>query len=187
MLGSIFALSTLSGRLSRLPPNKEDGARARTDASVSMDLLLRLFEEDARVSIEALSVRRLFAVAVLYVAGCPPLPWGTRWAGIAWRGEVGNWCEKCIPCVLLLRGLLDAVVAGGAAECMVVRVVVKDRTDGAGDENVLSPWPVLTPPPIVADVPAADDAPCEGAVSEADGRPSVDNAGAEGLLPMHGG
>lgn len=74
VLGSTFALNTLSGRLSRLPPNKEDGARARTDASVSIDLLLLLFEEDARVSIDALSVRRLFAVAVLYVAGCPPLP-----------------------------------------------------------------------------------------------------------------
>jgi hypothetical protein len=67
--GSIFALKTLNGRLSRLPPNNDEGANARTDASVSMDLRLRLFEEDARVRIEALSVRRLFAVAVLYVAG----------------------------------------------------------------------------------------------------------------------
>ena len=97
---------------------------------------------------------------------------------------MGNWCEKCIPCVLLLGGLLDAV-AGGTAECMVVRVVVKDRTECAGDENVLSPWSVLIPPPIVADVPAAEGAPCEGAVSE--GGPSVDNAGAEDLLPMVGG
>jgi hypothetical protein len=65
VLGSIFALNTLRGRLSRLPPNREDGARARTDASVSMDLRLLAFEDDASVSIEALSVRRLFAVAVL--------------------------------------------------------------------------------------------------------------------------
>jgi hypothetical protein len=62
---SIFALKTLNGRLSLLPPNNDDGANARTDASVSIDLRLRLFEEDASVRIEALSVRRLFAVAVL--------------------------------------------------------------------------------------------------------------------------
>jgi hypothetical protein len=104
-----------------------------------MDLRLLLFEEDARVSIDALSVRRLFAVAVVYVAGCPPLPWGARCAGKAWRGEEGNWCENCMLCVLLLVAWCDVVVAGGAAECIVVRVVVRDRTDGAGDENVLPP------------------------------------------------
>jgi len=90
---STLELNTLRGRLSRLPPNNEDGARARTDASVSIDLLRRLFEDDARVRIEALSVRRLFAVAVLYVAGCPPLPCGARCGGRAvGGGEVGNWC-----------------------------------------------------------------------------------------------
>jgi hypothetical protein len=90
-----------------------------------------------------------------------------------------------MPCTLLPEILLDIVFAGGAAECIVVRVVVKDRTDGAGEEKVLSPWPVLTPPPIVAAVPAADDAPCEGAASE--WGPSVDIVGAEDLLPMVGG
>jgi len=65
----MFELKTLSGRLSRLPPNIEEGARARTDASVSMDLLRRLLEDDASVKIEALSVNKLFAVTVLYVAG----------------------------------------------------------------------------------------------------------------------
>jgi hypothetical protein len=87
--------------------------------------------------------------------------------------------------VLLLDVLFVVVGAGGAAECMVVRVVVKDRTDGAGDEKVLSPWPVLTPPPIVADVPAADDVPCEGAASE--WGPSIDIVGVEDLLPKVGG
>jgi hypothetical protein len=62
---STFALKTLSGRLSRLPPNSEEGAKARTEASVSIDLLLRLLEDDASVRIEALSVRRLLAVAIL--------------------------------------------------------------------------------------------------------------------------
>jgi len=68
-MGSMVALRTLRGRLSRLPPNREEGARARTEASVSIDRLRLRLEEDARVRIEALSVRRLFAVAVLYVEG----------------------------------------------------------------------------------------------------------------------
>lgn len=58
-------LSTLSGRLSRLPPNTDDGARARTDALVSNEFRRRRFDEEARVRIDALSVRILFAVAVL--------------------------------------------------------------------------------------------------------------------------
>lgn len=46
--------------------------------------------------------------------------------------------------------------ADGAADCTVVKVVVNDRTEGAGDENVLpSPPPLeLIPPPAVANVPA---------------------------------
>lgn len=99
---------------------------------------------------------------------------------------MGNWCENCIPCVLLVVELCGAACAGGAAECIVVRVVVKDRTDGAGDENVLSgPRPELSPPPIVADVPAADEAACEGAASEC--AISVDMVGASDLFPMVGG
>ena len=52
--------------------------------------------------------------------------------------------------------------ADGAADCMVVRVVVKERTDGAGEENVLpSPPPIpveLRAPPAVALVPAFEGA-----------------------------
>lgn len=62
-----FPLSTLNGRLSRLPPKTLDGARARIEALVSNEFRRRLLEDDARVRIEALSVKRLFAVAVLYV------------------------------------------------------------------------------------------------------------------------
>jgi hypothetical protein len=62
---STLALRTLSGRLSRLPPHREEGASARTEASVSRERRLRRLELDASVRIEALSVRRLFAVAVL--------------------------------------------------------------------------------------------------------------------------
>lgn len=73
----------------------------------------------------------------------------------------------------------------GAVDCMVVNVVVRDLTDGAGEENVLpSPPPKpleLTPPPTVAAVPAF-----EGAASE---RVSwvVDTVGAIDLLPIVGG
>lgn len=88
---SILALRTLRGRLSREPPHIEDGAIARTEASVSNDLrLLRLLEE-ANVSIEALSDSRLLAVAIWYVVGCPDAPCGARCAGMAEAGDaVGN-------------------------------------------------------------------------------------------------
>lgn len=67
----MFPLSTLSGRDSRLPPQTLLGAKARTEASVSIDLLLLRFDDEARVMIDASSVSRLFAVALLYVEGCP--------------------------------------------------------------------------------------------------------------------
>jgi hypothetical protein len=57
--------STESGRDSRDPPKSEDGARARTDASVSMLRRRRRLEDEASVRIEALSVSRLLAVAVV--------------------------------------------------------------------------------------------------------------------------
>lgn len=57
------------GRDSREPPNMDAGARARIDAFVSRLLRRRRFEEEARVIIEASSVRTLFAVAIWYVAG----------------------------------------------------------------------------------------------------------------------
>lgn len=60
---STVALRTLRGKDSRLPPKSEEGARARTEASVSKERRRRRLEEDARVRIEALSVRRLLAVA----------------------------------------------------------------------------------------------------------------------------
>jgi hypothetical protein len=66
---------------------------------------------------------------------------------------------------------------------MVVRVVVSDRRDGAGEENVLpAPLPVLGPPPTVADVPPPDEAPCECPAST-----SVDIVGATDRFPIVGG
>jgi hypothetical protein len=62
---SIFELSTLRGKLSLLPPQRDEGASARTEASVSMDRLRRLLLEEASVRIEALSVSMLLAVAVV--------------------------------------------------------------------------------------------------------------------------
>jgi hypothetical protein len=71
----------------------------------------------------------------------------------------------------------------GAADCTVVNVVVNDRTDGAGDENVLpSPPPfVLTPPPTVTVVPALEYAASEIAVS-----PFVEIVGAADFAPVAG-
>lgn len=57
--------STERGRDSREPPKREDGARARTEASVSKLRRRRRFEDEASVRIEALSVSRLLAVAVV--------------------------------------------------------------------------------------------------------------------------
>jgi hypothetical protein len=65
----------------------------------------------------------------------------------------------------------------GARDWTVVRVVVMDRTDGAGDENVLS-----LPPSVlgaVALVPAPDGAASDSAVSAC-----VANVGALDLLPV---
>lgn len=67
--GSTMPLNTLNGRLSRLPPNIEAGARARMDALVSAEFRRRRFEDDASVRIEASSVKTLFAVADVYVVG----------------------------------------------------------------------------------------------------------------------
>mgnify|MGYP003623204967 CR=1 FL=1 len=66
---AIEALRMLSGRDSRLPPNIDAGARARTEAFVSSELRRRRFEELASVKIDASSVSTLFAVAELYVVG----------------------------------------------------------------------------------------------------------------------
>jgi hypothetical protein len=67
-----------------------------------------------------------------------------------------------------------------------VRVVVKDRTEGAGDENVLSAPRVELIPPIVAFVASPEDGACDGAASERAVSGSVDIVGAVDLLPMVG-
>ena len=59
----MFAERTDSGRLSLLPPNMDEGARARTEAFVSKDRRRRSLVDEANVKMDALSVRRLFAVA----------------------------------------------------------------------------------------------------------------------------
>lgn len=68
---------------------------------------------------------------------------------------------------------------------MVVSVVVSDRTEGAGEENVLSaPLPELTP--TVAFVSCPEDGACDGAASEC-APPAVDIVGAVDLFPIVGG
>lgn len=63
------ALRTLRGSDSRLAPKRDEGARARTDASVSRERRRRRLDEEASVRMDALSVRRLLAVADEYVVG----------------------------------------------------------------------------------------------------------------------
>jgi hypothetical protein len=59
-------------------------------------------DDDASVRIDALSVRRLFAVAVEYVVGCPgAADEGVRWVGMAEAGDVvGNGWSNCMACEL---------------------------------------------------------------------------------------
>jgi hypothetical protein len=85
----MVAERTLNGKDSRLPPQSEDGARARTEASVSKERRRRRFDDDASVRIDALSVSRLLAVATAYVVGCPSvLPDGSKCGGTAGAGDV---------------------------------------------------------------------------------------------------
>lgn len=72
----------------------------------------------------------------------------------------------------------------GAADWIVVRVVVKERTEGAGEEKVLpSPPPLeLKAPPAVALVPVF-----EWVVSEFTVSGFVESVGAVDLLLMVGG
>jgi hypothetical protein len=60
--------------------------------------------------------------------------------------------------------------------CIVVRVVVRDRTEGAGEEKVLSP---PRRPVTVRVVVASEDSPYDGA--------TVDTVGAIERPPMVGG
>lgn len=152
---STFALRMLSGRLSLLPPQSDDGARARTEASVSMERRRRRLLDDASVRIDALSVSRLLAVAVLYVVGGAV---GARCEGMADAGDVaaGKGWLNWIDCAVLLVG----AGAGAARDWIVVKVVASDCTEGAGLEKVLSP-PRLNsvPPPVVRAVPVSELAP----------------------------
>lgn len=70
---------------------------------------------------------------------------------------------------------------------MVVRVVVKDRSDGAGEENVLSaPLPTVLGPTVPA-VPAPEEAAWDCAASECATSCSVETVWATDLLPIVAG
>lgn len=69
------------------------------------------------------------------------------------------------------------------AVCMVVKVVARERTDGAGDEKVLS----ALRPFAVQLVPATDDTAWEGAVTDRDVSCSVETVGAIDRPPSVGG
>ena len=68
----------------------------------------------------------------------------------------------------------------------MVSVVVKDRKDGAGEENILSAPLLVLGPPAVAVVPVADVVKCDCAASEFAASGSVDNVGATDLFPIVG-
>jgi len=101
---------------------------------------------------------------------------GVRWGGMAdGGGAVGNGWLNCMTwellgwewCPLLPAELLAVATPFGAIDWMVVKVVVRERTEGAGEEKVLSP-PLRdsTPPCAVRLVPARDDAPWDRAVMD---------------------
>ena len=85
-------------------------------------------------------------------------------------------------------------IAEGAVDCIVVRVVVRERSEGAGDENVLPPPPVVAPvrPP---DDPALDDLvvvsglvdEVDGLLLSADGGPDFPLTSMEEKLPVRPG
>jgi hypothetical protein len=71
---------------------------------------------------------------------------------------------------------------------MVVKVVVRERTEGAGEEKVLSsPRRDSIPPWAVRLVPARDEAPCDGAMRDLEVSFSVDIVGAMDRPPAVGG
>ena len=70
----------------------------------------------------------------------------------------------------------------------MVRVVVRDRTEGAGEEKVLSPPLRDSKPPFaVRLVPATEEATCDGAFIEWPASWSVDTVGAMEMAPVVGG
>lgn len=66
-------------------------------------------------------------------------------------------------------------------------VVVSERTDGAGLENVLPSCRDSCAPPVVRAVPVIDDAPCDGAFIDLDASWSVETVSATDLAPAVGG
>lgn len=76
----------------------------------------------------------------------------------------------------------------GPMDCIVVKVVVKERTEGAGLEKVLSPpRRDSTPPPRVRLVPVKELAPWLGAVIDRAVSLSVETVPAMLLPPAVGG
>lgn len=76
----------------------------------------------------------------------------------------------------------------GPTDWIVVKVVVKDLTDGAGEENVLSsPRRPSKPPFAVRCVPATEEAICDGAWMECDVSCSVETVPAIERLPAVAG
>lgn len=151
--------NTLRGRDSRLPPHVEPGARARTEASVSM-LRRRRFEDEARVTTLASSVRSgdwwpsLPAVRCRGMADAAPVRLdGAGETGYWWLNITAGW--DCWLCEFEPLGCCK--VFAGEVDCMVVNVVVSDWLLWLGELNVLplpAPSMLLRAPPVVVFVKA---------------------------------
>ena len=75
----------------------------------------------------------------------------------------GDRCEDAVPAIEGGACVTFVLFVGGAWDWMVVKVVVIERTDGAGEEKVLFRSPSVLAP--VVPVPAPDVATSEIAVS----------------------
>lgn len=77
------------------------------------------------------------------------------WSWLCWFWLPFVWTAPFVPPVVA-----PPRTPFGPIDCIVVSVVVSERTDGAGDEKVLSPpRRESSPPPAVLLVPARDEAP----------------------------
>lgn len=93
-------------------------------------------------------------------------------------------CPLALPALPLLLGGWELATPFGAIDWIVVSVVVRERTEGAGEEKVLSaPLRDSSPPLAVRLVPATDDAPWDGAVIDRAISWSVETVGAADLAP----
>ena len=83
--------------------------------------------------------------------------------------RLGLWGDATVEFVVVVcPGVPTGSRLAGPVDCTVVKVVARDRTDGAGDENVLPapPWELMAPPAVLLVLAADESALVDRAVSE---------------------